>query len=80
MTTETDEIAEIESHDRLRDRIERVYMKTTMEDSPHGALSWFARRANLKPGTVMKWFQDERNPTPAAIAVLEMLEERAGIE
>lgn len=79
MTTDTESTTEIDP-DELRARIERVYMATTMESDPHGALSWFARRANLTPDAVMKWCRGVRTPSGPAIALLELLEKRHGID
>lgn len=66
--------------DLLRSRIEAVYQTACREESPYGALSWFARQAHVDPRTVARWVQGDRDPTGPAVAVLELLEERYGLD
>lgn len=66
--------------DVLRVRIERLYKVQTLEDDADGALAWFARRARVLPKTVSRWCRGEREPSGPAVALLEHLEDRAGIE
>ena len=62
----------------IKRRIQRLYLATTHKKSRSGALGWFAGQANTSPQTVYCWTNGTRNPTGAAIRVLELLEERAG--
>lgn len=66
--------------DELRSRIETLYKEMTLEDDAEGALAWFARRAYVLPKTVGRWCRGERTPSGPAVALLEHLEDRAGIE
>lgn len=64
---------------QIRRRIEEVYVTLQDEDSTHGALAWFARRAHVAPRTVTRWVKGDRDPVGPAIGLLEALEREAGI-
>lgn len=58
----------------LRIRIIRVYRAHTGAASSRGALSWFARRAQVQPLTVTRWLNGQRRLKGSALALLETLE------
>ena len=63
---------------KLEKRIIRVYRALNPETtSDHGALSWFARRARVKPYSVSRWLKGRRRFRGAAAALLEELEAQA---
>lgn len=65
--------------DLLRDRIENLYQQVTGSPTPHGAQTWFARKANVDNRTVNRWFRGEREPQGPVLALLDALEKQAGI-
>lgn len=60
-------------------RIERVFCTLEGRRSAHGARAWFARQAKVRPYTVSRWLAGSTFEGPP-LAVLELLEARAGIE
>lgn len=63
----------------LAARIERVYQALEQTDDPKGARAWFARQARVQPRAVSRWLGGERAFEGPPLAVLELLEERAGL-
>lgn len=68
-------------HERLRRRIQAVWMATTESDHPRGAYSWFARRARVRPRTVRLWMTGQHNPARSpegrrALGMLKRLENK----
>lgn len=64
--------------DALRQRIEAIYIETTRQPSPRGALAWFARQAHVHETTVSRWVTGDREPSGPVIGLLECMEREAG--
>lgn len=71
---------EVESSEEVRSRIERVYQELEGADGPRGALSWFADRARVEFKTVSRWARGVHPMPGPALALLEELERRAGLQ
>jgi hypothetical protein len=62
----------------LKDRIICVYRAHVPDaQTDHGALSWFARQAHVKPWSVTRWLTGRRRFRGAALSLLERLEAQA---
>lgn len=58
----------------LRDRIEAVYLAFNDQPEARGALTWFAWKAKVIPGTVSRWVTGQSPISGPALALLEELE------
>lgn len=74
------------THDpkRLRDRISRLYRKSTGADDERGSIAWLADQLGVARHTVSRWLMDPekdsaRRPMPIYLKVIEGMERDAGL-